>query len=310
MLMTEVQPRAIGCRRQPALPFAATVLVTGAGGLLGTALCARLARDEYRVISHTRSGSGGFLLEDAARIEPAIGSCHPDWIIHAAGNTNLDACEADPAAAGRLHVAASTELARAAALHGSRFLYVSTDSVYDGDLSGPHGEADPVRPVNHYARTKWGGEEACLRALPTTVVARVNFFGVHPMRPQGLVAWLLENLRSGRDVNGFTDVHFNPLLNHDLADLLTEMVARDLAGGIYNLGAADACSKHEFARRVARRLGTPVERVRPTLLADSGLPTPRPRNTVMDIRKITAALGRRLPTIDDGLDRLFATLTA
>jgi dTDP-4-dehydrorhamnose reductase len=282
------------------------VLVTGAGGLLGAALCACLGREGFGVIPHTRSGAAGFPLEDLARIGPAVRAARPDWIIHAAGNTNLDACEADPASAQRLHVEASAELARAAAREGCRLLYVSTDSVYDGDRPGAHTEEAPVRPLNHYARTKLAGEQACLAVLGTTVVARVNFFGLHPLRHQGLASWLTGNLRAGRAVHGFTDVWFNPLGSRELAGLLAEVVLRNPSGGLYNFGADDACSKFDFARRVAVRLGADPDLVRPALLAEAGLPTPRPRNTVMATRKLSAVLGSGLPTVDACLDRLLA----
>lgn len=287
-------------------PSGATVLVTGAGGLLGSALCARLGREGHRVVSHTRSGAAGFPLEDLARIGPAVRDAHPDWIIHAAGNTNLDACEADPASARSLHVAVSAELAKVAAREGCRLLYVSTDSVYDGDVSGAHSEEAVVRPLNHYARTKLAGEQACLAVLDSTIVARVNFFGLHPLRHQGLASWLSGNLRAGRFVNGFTDVWFNPLGNRELAGLLIEVMRRNLAGGVYNFGASDACSKFDFARRLAVRLGADSELVRPALLAEAGLATPRPRNTVMTTRKLSAVLGHEMPTVDACLDRLLA----
>jgi dTDP-4-dehydrorhamnose reductase len=247
-----------------------TVLVTGATGLLGTALCSVLARGRHRVIRHGRTpygdGHPAFPLEQLDQIEPAIRQGRPDWIVHAAGNTSVDACEQDPAAARRLHVEASAELARAAGLHGSRLLYVSTDSVYDGEQVGAHGEDDPTRPVNHYARTKREGEQASLAALPSTIVARVNFFGLHLTRPQGLAAWIGQNLKQGRSFDGFTDVHFSPLLNLDLAELFAEAMARDLPGGIYNFGASDRCSKYEFARRIAGLTGADERLVRPATL--------------------------------------------
>lgn len=287
-----------------------TVLVTGASGLLGSALGAVLAREGYGVIRHGRSlpaeGHLSFPLEHLALIEPAVRERRPDWIIHAAGNTNVDACERDHAAARRLHVEASAELARAAHRHGSRLLYISTDSVYDGESAGPHAEHGAIRPCNHYARTKREGELACLEILDTTLVARVNFFGLHPTRRQGLAAWLIDTLRSGRSLDGFTDVHFNPLFSHDLAGLLVEAIRRGLPGGLYNFGAADSCSKYDFARRIARGLGADPGLVRPSTLAAAGLGAPRPRRTVMDTGKLAGALHRPMPTIQDGLLRLFA----
>ncbi|HEX2860641.1 MAG TPA: SDR family oxidoreductase [Lacunisphaera sp.] len=293
---------------------ASTVLVTGASGLLGTSLCRILAGAGSKVVAHARSWCDrdgvAFPLENIELIEPAVRSLQPDWIIHAAGNTNVDACERDPVAAHRLHVEASAELARAARNHGCRLIYVSTDSVYDGARRGEHDETSDVRPINVYARTKREGEQACLEASDTTIVARLNFFGLHPTRRQGLAAWLLENLRAGRSVNGFTDVWFNPLFSDDLAGLLARAIQEDLPGGVYNFGAADRCSKYEFARGLAGLLGVDAGLVRPVTLTEAGLPTPRPRHTVTRTHKLSTALRRSMPTIEEGLRRMLPLTSA
>ena len=41
--------------------------------------------------------------------------------------------------------------------------------------------------------------------------------------------------------------------------------------------------------------------MRPATLARAGLRTPRPGNTVMNTGKLAAALGRWMPTINEGL---------
>lgn len=290
--------------------LAGTVLVTGATGLLGSALCPLLSEAGYRLICHSRAptndGQPFFPLEDVTRIEPVVSQVRPDWIIHAAGNTSVDDCERDPGATRRLHIEASAELARAARRHGSRLLYVSTDSVYDGELVAPHLESEVPKPCNVYAQTKREGESACLEALDTTIVARVNFFGLHPARPAGLVAWVVGNLQAGRAFPGFTDVQFNPLSNWQLGRQFLAMMQRDLPGGIYNVGAADRCSKYDFARHIAVLLGADPALVRPVRLREAGLRTPRPRHTVMDTTKLQTLLDGPPPSLADGLRALFS----
>lgn len=295
----------------PPSPRALTVLVTGASGLLGVALTGALARDGHRAIGLARTPAFGATeswitasLEDFGRLAAIVADVRPDWIVHAAALTDIDACEREPAAARAIHVEASAALARAAQTHGSRLLYVSTDSVYDGDHVAPHHEDEAPCPLNRYAETKLAGEQACLTELPETIVARVNFFGLHPTRSHGLAAWLIGQLRAGRGIGGFTDVRFNPLFNRDLATLLVRAIERDLRGGCYNFGASDDCSKFDFARRIAMRIKADPALVRPTTLAEARLATLRPRFTVMATARLTAALGESMPTIDDGLTRL------
>ena len=278
----------------------------GAGGLLGRVISRVMAGAGHRVIGHTRTSAVdptcsiivSFPLTDLAQLSAVCLAYKPDWIIHAAANTNLDACENDPAAAARLHVDASAALAVAAEACGARLLYISTDSVYDGDLEGLHTEASPVRPLNVYARTKLAGEQACLAIAPATIVARVNFFSLDPSVPRGLAYWILAQLREGRPFNGFTDVVFSPLSTHDLALTLLAMLSHKLPGGVYNTGAADACSKYSFAVRLAELTGADPCLVRGCPLGAANMAVARPRNTAMDSRRLATALGRPLPTVD------------
>lgn len=292
-------------------PAPRTVLVTGAGGLLGHALCRVFAEQGHRVIGQTRASpvdpacaaAPSFSLEDAPRVFETCARFAPDWIVHAAANTDVDDCERRPVPAWRLHVDASATLAAAAARIGARLLYVSTDSVYDGESVGPQAESAPVRPVNIYARTKLAGEEACLAAASSTLVARVNFFSLDPEPRRGLAAWILDRLAEGCPFNGFEDVTFSPLSAEDLARALASMLALGLPAGIYNAGAGDACSKLEFARRLAALIGADPSLVRPARLASACLGAPRPRNTSMDTRLLSARLGRPLPDIVTALRR-------
>jgi dTDP-4-dehydrorhamnose reductase len=290
-------------------PGSRTVLVTGAGGLLGRAVCRVFAGAGQRVIGLTRTSAVdpvcaetvNFSLEDSAQISAAVAAAAPDWIVHAAANTDVDACEREPAAAARLHGEASANLASAAARRDARLLYVSTDSVYDGDRPGAHAESSRVRPINAYAHTKLAGEHACLAVAPGTIVARVNFFSLEPPAPRGLAHWMLSNLRAGRPFNGFTDVNFSPLSTHDLALTLLAMLTRNLPGGIYNTGASDACSKYVFAQQLAALVGADAGLIRAAGLISGPLAAPRPRNTAMDSRRLATALGCVLPTVEESL---------
>jgi dTDP-4-dehydrorhamnose reductase len=290
---------------------ASSVLVTGASGLLGAAVCAALRSRGCKVSAHARTArfrteeaAPAFSLDETEKIDGLVESIRPDWIVHTAACVNLDACERSPAEATALHVTASCALAEAAQRWNSRLIYVSTDSVYDGDRSGKHAEEEAVRPINVYARTKFEGEQACLKVLSSTIVARVNFFGLDDNRERGLAAWILRELKAARSLTGFVDVLFSPLMNRDLAELLVETLERDAPGGVYNFGASDACSKYEFARSLARLINVSPDLVRPGALAESGLSTPRPLNTAMATEKLQHLLGRPLPTVQESLEHL------
>jgi dTDP-4-dehydrorhamnose reductase len=286
------------------------ILVTGASGLLGgnlvlaanergLAVAGLAHHHEVRipgVLTHRLDLTNTNLLEKLLRSLPLR------WIVHGAALTNVDWCEDHPAEAHEINVAASGRLAGVARDVGARVLYVSTDAVFDGGGGGGYREEDEPNPVNVYARTKWLGERAVLEAAPDSLVVRTNLYGWNILDKASLAEWVLARLEAGEELPGFGNVVFSPLLANDLADVILELIERR-ATGVYHAGAADSCSKYDFARHLAQEFGLDAILVRRATLTAAGLRAPRPLNTSLDTGKLARELGRALPTVREGLRR-------
>lgn len=243
-------------------------------------------------------------LMDFAATRRIVERVRPAVIVHCAAATNVDWCEKHAEAADEINVRASVFLAELAQEIGARFVYVSTDSVFDG-TKGNYAESDAPSPRNVYARTKWMGEQEVLRVHPAALIARVNFYGWSLQSKPSLAEWILGRLSEGDRVPGFSDVYFCPLTVNDLATALLKMVDRGLAG-IYHVVGAEKISKFEFARRVAQTFGFPPEQVVPISIAQATLQAERPRDTSLQVQKVTSALGYAMPDVDSGLRRFRA----
>ena len=158
-------------------PSPATVLVTGASGLLGRAVLAAFARDaRFRAVGAAFSRAEPPLLRcdlrDAAASRALVQAQRPAVVVHAAAERRPDACEKDAAGSALLNVHATFHLAAAAAEVGARFVYVSTDYLFDG-TAAPYAESAPTSPLNEYGRLKLRGEHAALAAHPRPLILRV-----------------------------------------------------------------------------------------------------------------------------------------
>lgn len=238
-------------------------------------------------------------LRDPAAVAGLLDEVRPDLLVHLAALTDVDGCETDPVAAYEANVRATANLVDWLSAHApaTRFIYVSTDQVYDAP--GPSAE-EVVRPRNVYALTKlWGEDHA--RRLAAALVLRLNFFA----GPEaGLVGWLAQKCRAGEPVRLFSDVLFNPLHVDDLADCFLEMVDRG-ASGTFNLGGAgDGLTKAAFLRAAAAALSLPDRNLGDGSVADLQLPAYRPRDMRMKVGRAEALFGRSLPSVEDGLARL------
>ncbi len=286
------------------------ILITGASGLLGLNLALEttyrhtvfgttnrhaLKTDAFTVIQTDLLAPGA--------VERLLDQTQPDWVIHCAALANLDACEADPLLAWQMNTDLPRILARNVARGGARLIYVSTDSVFDG-LRGNYDEQDSPAPVGVYSLTKLDGERAVAETDPTALITRVNLVGWSMSGERSLAEFFFNNLSHGRQVMGFIDVCFCPLLANDLAGIFESMLEKSLSG-IYHVVGAEALSKYEFGVRLAHRFDLDPSLIKPVPVAQSGLKSARAPNLSLRSDKLALALGQPLPRVSTCLDRFY-----
>ncbi len=281
------------------------ILLTGATGTLGSRLTPALGRiGDCLPLGFTSAPERGLRLDltDPRATRELLAREEPDLIVHAAALTDVDACERDPDQAYRLNVLATkhlTDWAREAKPQ-MRFVYVSTDQVYDAP--GDSGE-DNARPVNVYALTKLWAEDLA-GGLENGLILRTNFFGPGAGAKPTFLDWIVESCLAKREMTLFRDVLFNPLHVDHLVDLIVELIGRG-ARGVCNLGAAGGgLSKADFIRRVARHLALPTDGFREGSLDDVSLVARRPRDMRMSVTRVEGLLGRSPPSVAEGIARL------
>ena len=247
-------------------------MVTGATGLLGANACLDLA-PEVHVVGVARRIPTGTPVEfvsadlgNAAGRENLVGSIRPNVVLHCAANASHESCEEDPAAAEELNVAASRDLAEQAAAIGAKFVYISTDAVFDGER-GNYREEDPPSPTSVYGRTKLSGEAAVLEACPGALVARVNFYGWSPSGQRSLAEYFVNRLSAGELAPGFSDVRVSTMYVGSLIDRIRRLVAVD-AEGVYHVVNDESTTKLDFGRRIAAAMGIDADHVPPSRSSD------------------------------------------
>ena len=290
--------------------MAKKLAVTGASGMLGTALALEARQRGYEVVALYHSAlptvpdvsAEKLDIREVQEVDRILSRVHPDVIMHAAAEVRVDWCEDHPDEAVRTNVDGTRNLAKVAARLGVQFLYVSTDSVFRGDR-GKYREEDETCPLNVYASTKLAGEEATLSALPGAVVARTTFYGCGGEHKPGLLGWILGELEQGREIPGFADVVFCPVAVDDVAGALLDLLEHN-GSGKYHVVGSEAVTKYEFARRVAQRFGYDPNLVKPSKLGDRKMRALRPLDSSLNIDKLRRTLGRDMPNLAEGLEKL------
>ncbi|MEX2160761.1 MAG: SDR family oxidoreductase [Anaerolineales bacterium] len=286
------------------------ILITGASGLLGINLALEAGR-RYAVagVVHAQSlRHPDFETLQVDLLAPGaiarmLDMAKADWVINCAALANLDTCEQRPELAQRLNAELPGRLASESAKRGLRFLQVSTDAVFDG-VKGDYDEEDAPAPVSVYGRTKRLAELAVKAAHPHALIVRPNFFGWSVSGNRSLAEFFYNQLSAGKSVSGFTDRTFCPLLVTDLAAILLELLEKNLRG-IYHAVSPDHLSKYDFGVVIANRFGLDAGLIRPVTTSEMEVTAPRALDLTLRTARVAKALGRRPPTVVEGIERLF-----
>jgi dTDP-4-dehydrorhamnose reductase len=260
------------------------VLVTGAGGLLGREVVRQFGERDHEAIACDRAMLD---ITDRARAREVVMRSAPDAILHCAAFTNVDAAESAGALAFRVNVDGTENVARAAGEAGARFMYVSTDYVFDGEAAKPYLPDSPVNPLGVYGASKLGGERAA-RLAGDWIVARTSW--VYGRGGANFASRLLERARAGEAVRAIADQRSVPTWVNDTADVMIRLLERSAPAGVYHANSAGAASWYEFACEAVCRAGVTAA-VEAVEVADLSLPAPRPGYSVMDVSDTERVIG-------------------
>jgi dTDP-4-dehydrorhamnose reductase len=257
------------------------VVVTGAGGQLGTALrevfpeATALSRDEWDIREPYPLG------------EP------PALIVHAAAWTDVDGAEGDPEGAFASNVTGTRNVVEL----GAPVVYYSTDYVFDGSKREPYVESDPTAPLGEYGRTKLEGE----RLVRDGWVVRSSWlFGA---TGHNFVRTMLRLGGELDEVAVVDDQRGSPTYVGHLAVATRELL--DRPGGVWHLAADGDCTWADFAEAIFEQAGVGC-RVRRITTAEFPRPAKRPAYSVLRSERNGAP---PLPHWRDGLRACLARLS-
>src|SRR6266566_8479 len=239
-----------------------TLLVFGGSGLLGGKVAA-LARESFQgVATYTRTKPG-----------------HPGINFVELPKENVE--ERD--LAWQVNAGSTGSLARVATDIGARYLFVSTDFVFDGTKGG-YREQDVPRPLNRFGQTKLAGEHAVLAATADHLVARPGLLYGWDDTDLNFATWVLSSARDGTPIDVATDWIASPTFADSLAAGILQLLKVPV-GGVFHLAGADGMSQYDFAVRLVDAFGLDPKMVQPVRSAEFHLKAPRPANAFLSSAK-------------------------
>ncbi len=283
------------------------ILVTGASGFVGSRFVRRWGA-EYKLFTPSHAELD---ITDVAAVDSYVQRVSPDIVLHLAALSNTGYCEQHPQESYSVNVEGTVNLARAARMCGAKFVFFSSDQVYNGNSeSGLLGEDVQLAPENHYGRHKLEAERLVAEINSDAVALRATWMydapvpgpGKHPDFVQNIADAIerrMQLVMAVREYRGITWVR-------DAVEYLP--VVFSLQGGVYNYGSPNTMNTYETACCYCEMLGGAG--AGNCIVPDYDRFPTHERNLSISTEKLFRASGGRIcfPNTLDGL-RLFLELT-
>ena len=263
------------------------VLITGAGGQLGTALADVFAEDAVVALSR---------IDWDVRFPAPPNLPETDLVLHAAAWTNVDGAEDDPQGAAEVNVGGT---AHAAEL-GAPVVAYSSDYVFDGRKGAPYVESDSPSPLSAYGRSKFHGEAA---AGEQAWIVRSSW--LYGTTGHNFVRTMLRLGAERDEIAVVDDQRGCPTYVGHLAAATRELVDASAPFGIWHLAAAGDCTWADLAEAIFEEAVLDC-RVKRITTAEFGAKAPRPPVSILRSEKDAP----ELPHWREGLAACLAALDA
>ncbi|ADB46978.1 dTDP-4-dehydrorhamnose reductase [Acidaminococcus fermentans DSM 20731] len=297
-------------------------LVTGVNGQLGYDVMLELQKRGYEAVGCGSSPEYRGMADavaklpyvslditDDAAVDRVLQEIKPDCVCHCAAWTAVDAAE-EPENKDKVfavNVDGTRNLARACQALDAKFMYISTDYVFNGQGTEPwKADSQEFAPLNVYGKSKLYGELAVKELLEKYFIVRIAW--VFGRNGNNFVKTMLKVGKNHDTLRVVNDQIGTPTYTADLARLLVDMLETEKYGTYHATNEGGYISWYDFATEIFRQAGYSTK-VIPVTTEEYGLSKARrPFNSRLDKSKLKEQGFQPLPDWRDGVRRYLEEL--
>jgi dTDP-4-dehydrorhamnose reductase len=253
------------------------ILVTGAGGMVGSHLRDQFADDELIRTDLVGNAEDRALdIRDRAQVMNILAETRPRYVLHLGAETDVDRCEREVDHAYISNMVGTLNIALACQAYDIDLVYVSTCGVFDGTNPEPYTEFDTPNPLTVYAKSKLEGEKVVSSLLKRYYIVRAGWMFGGRARDKKFVGRIAQLCQTEKEILAVNDKVGNPTYASDLLKTVRVLADRRLYG-LYHVVNAGTCSRYDVAVEVARLLGSSAK-IKPVSSALFPASAPRSRS--------------------------------
>ena len=288
------------------------VLVTGVAGQLGHDVMQELAKREIPAVGTDLKEGIPLDITDEKAVHQVLQKEKPTVILHCAAWTAVDLAEEEQnkKTVYAVNVTGTENLAKEAAALGARFVYISTDYVFNGEGTTPwKPDCTEYAPLNYYGQTKWQGEQMVKQYLSSYFIVRIAW--VFGLNGGNFIKTMLKVGKNHDRLTVVKDQIGTPTYTKDLARLLVDMIQTEKYGIYHATNEGGYISWYDFAAEIFRQAAVldPAYdeehlQVVPVTTEEYGVSKARrPFNSRLDRSKLVEQGFEPLPDWKDALER-------
>jgi dTDP-4-dehydrorhamnose reductase len=220
------------------------VALTGSTGLIGSRII-EILKDKFEFIQIFQSEAD---ITDKNSIQDKINSLDFDIFLHLAAYTNVDAAETQKELAHSINVLGTQNVYDAVTAKNKKFIYISTDFVFDG-TKPPYYEDSIPNPLSYYAQTKLEGEKI---VRGKTMIVRLSYpYRSHYELKKDFVMGIHSALEQKKMLTMISDSIITPTFIDDIA-LSFEYLFNNFSQEIFHIVGSDSLSPYEASLKIAK----------------------------------------------------------
>lgn len=264
------------------------ILVTGYSGQLGYDV---VREGLYHNLDMIGIGRDDLDITNEEHVHNYVKQLSPDAIIHCAAYTGVDKAEDEKEICWNVNVQGTKYLVEAAKETNAKFMYISSDYVFDGQGEEPFIETDTPNPIGYYGLTKYEGEKVVQELLEEWFIVRISWvFGING---NNFIKTMLRLTETHDQLNIVGDQFGSPTYTFDLARLIIDMIQTEKYG-ILHASNEGFCTWAEFAIEIFKQANKDIK---VNSISTEEYPTRavRPKNSRMSKQKLINTGFKPLP---------------
>jgi len=236
------------------------VAITGSTGLIGSRII-ELLKKKFIFIPLLEQE---FNIIDQNQVCKRLKNTDFDIFLHLAAYTNVDGADIEKKRAFQINVQGTKNVFEAVDQKKKKFIYISTDFVFDG-LNPPYFEDSRPNPLSYYGQTKYQGEQIVQKK---GMIIRLSYpYRAFFAPKKDFVRGIISCLRQGKKLAMVEDSLITPTFIDDITHAIGYLL-NNYSPDIFHIVGADSLSPYGAGKLIAKIFHLDESLIQPTTYQD------------------------------------------